>query len=114
MKINIQRIKSPRLKEVSQVKKGRVAFRLPRLKMPSLKLSSLRNIEEAHFAVMIIAFVAVIAVVGLFVYAPTMSSTSGAVVVSPVCERRCGPNETPVSFTYVGSGHIECLCKKLR
>lgn len=113
MRISIQRVKSPKLKEVRQVKKGKVAFRLPRLRMPSLKLSSLRSMDEAHFAVMIIAFVAVIAVVGLFVHT-SAASTSGATVVSPVCERRCGPDETPVSFTYVGSGHIECLCKKLR
>ncbi len=107
MRITIKRIKTPKVKTMRRVKKSRLAFRMPKLNMPSLRLS------EAHFVVLVLAVVAAVSVVGMFFMQSAATNSTSAVVYSPMCEQVCGADEVPVGFTAYGSGQVECLCKKV-
>lgn len=124
MKISIRKAKTPRIKTVRRARKAKSAFKMPKIKMPKIKMPKikmpnlrmprLKKMEEAHYAVMILAVVAVISVVGLFMYMPmTATNSTGAVAYTPMCESICAADEVPVGFTAIGSGQVECLCKKV-
>ncbi len=109
MKISIRKAKTPRIKTVRRAGKAKLAFKMPKFKMPRLN-----KIEEAHYAVMILAVVAVVSVVGLFMFMPMAATNStGAVAYTPMCESACAADEVPVGFTALSPGQIECLCKKV-